>query len=279
MRLFSRPRANGRRPDPGAEAPAVVETATPRPPYASVAQFFAQDIPILIPCFNAVTYARSMVAQLRARGMRNILLIDNASTYPPMLDYLSRPADGVRVIALGENLGPRHILTDPLNFAMLPEVFCLTDPDLEFNPRMPADFVAHLLRASHHLKCGKVGLALDIADRDAMVQDDFLIEGPQKIWEHEARFWRYRAGELPGGDPVYTAEIDTTFALYNKRYFAPEPLAMFLRAMRVGGAFTCRHRPWYRDNGLPIAEETYYRETARDSFYLKRVATQKTRDE
>ncbi len=54
---------------------------------------------------------------------------------------------------------------------------------------------------------------------------------------------------------------------------------MFLRAVRVGGNFTCRHLPWYRDNRLPPEEEAFYRSTARDSFYLKQEFAQKTRDE
>jgi hypothetical protein len=60
--------------------------------------------------------------------------------------------------------------------------------------------------------------------------------------------------------------IDTTFAVYNKKYFRRD--APF-EAVRVAGLFTCRHLPWYRDSRLPLQEEEFYRRTARVSTYLR----------
>jgi hypothetical protein len=73
----------------------------------------------------------------------------------------------------------------------------------------------------------------------------------------------------------YKARIDTTFALYNKRYFDPqEPL----EAIRVAGRFTCRHLPWYRDSGLTTAEEAQYRASQKFSLYLPSPAPAATED-
>ena len=234
-------------------------------PYLSVGRALQAEVPILIPCFNAVTYVRGMVQQLRSRGLHRVILVDNASTYPPMREYLDEPGPGVTVIIEAENKGPRGVFHDPASLALLPQYFCVTDPDLLLNRAMPEDFIAQLAALTERLSIGKAGLALDIADHKAMRQDDVLIgDRYWKIWEWEQQFWQEPLDPLPGGDPVFKAAIDTTFALYNKRFF---DTGDFLKAVRVSGRYTCRHLPWYPDVGLPSEEERFYRKHARHSFY------------
>jgi len=253
----------------GDETPQTAEITIPSR-CTSIGAARQREIPIFIPCFNAVTYVRGMVEQLRERGLQRIVLVDNASTYPPMRDYLAAPGHGVTVVALTANKGPRDIFLDPANFALLPQFFCVTDPDLILNPAMPDDFLAQLAALTETLSLGKAGLALDITDRDAMRQDEFLISDRRwKIWEWEEQFWQQELEPLPGGDPVFKASIDTSFALYNKRFFK---VTEHLEAVRVGGRYTCRHLPWYNDTGLPADEEHFYRTHAQDSFYMRSPA-------
>ncbi|WP_149538556.1 glycosyltransferase [Siccirubricoccus phaeus] len=245
----------------------ILPTASLPAPYVSVGAAMQADIPVFIPCFNAVTYTRGMVEQLRARGLRRLYLLDNASDYPPMRDYLAAPGPGVTVILLPENRGPRAIFLDPVSYALLPQFFCVTDPDLVLNPEMPADFLARLAALTETLAIGKAGLALDISDVARMRDEAFPVgDRHWKIWEWEDQFWQEPLTPLPEGDPVYRAPVDTTFALYNKRYFDPsDPL----RGVRVAGRYVCRHLPWYKDIGMPAEEERYYRRHARDSYYLR----------
>lgn len=252
----------------------MTERSYPSVSSALQAEIHGIDIPILIPCFNAITYARGMVEQLRARGLRRLILVDNASEYPPMREYLAAPGPGVTVVHQAENKGPRCIFLDQVNFASLPQFFCVTDPDLVLNPEMPADFVTQLVALTERQSIGKAGLALDISDRTSMRHEDILMdERLCKIWEWEEQFWQDPLQPLPGGDPVFRAAIDTTFAVYNKRFFdACAPLA----AVRVAGRFTCRHLPWYQDVGLPIEEERFYRRHARYSYYMRENVTDPT---
>src|SRR5690606_15883048 len=135
------------------------------------------------------------------------------------------------VVREAQNRGPRHVFEDPAAYALLPDKFCVTDPDLAFNPALPNDFLAQLAALTERERIGKAGFALDIADPDRMQQGTFRIgEGRYRIWEWEAQFWRHPLAPASGGDPVYEAPIDTTFALYNKRHFDP---ANFLAAVRV----------------------------------------------
>ena len=46
-----------------------------------------KEIPIIINNFNRLDTLQKLIASLEIRGYRNIYIIDNLSTYPPLLDY------------------------------------------------------------------------------------------------------------------------------------------------------------------------------------------------
>lgn len=232
----------------------------------------AGQMPVLIPAFNNPTYVAGMVGQLlRFPGLRPVIL-DNGSTYPPALALYRRwAAEGlaperVLVLLLGQNLGPRAVWQDAGFLRRLPRHFCLTDPDLELNPALPADFPAQLARVAAQFRSGKAGFALSLADRHLMVDTAFRhAEGWKRIWESEAAHWQERL-TMPGfAEPLYRAEIDTIFALYDQEHFDP---AQPFRGIRIGGRFTARHLPWYRETGLPPEEEAFYRRAADYSYYM-----------
>ena len=239
-----------------------------RPVFSSVASYLQAEVPVLVPCFNNPTYTARMVSQLRSLGFRRLVLMDGGSAYPRMRQFLTDPGEGVSVVALPENPGPHHLFRDPGTLALLPRLFCVTDPDLTFNSTMPADFLADLAALAIRERIGKVGLALDLSDRDAMRDERFRIgDRVWQIWEWEEQFWQDELEPLrPGGDPVYRADVDTSFALYDKNFFEPE---RYTEALRVAGRFTCRHLPWYRNKELPKDEEDFYRSTSLFSYYFR----------
>jgi hypothetical protein len=225
-------------------------------------------LPCLIPAFNNPTYVRGMLRQLSIFPELKLFVVDNASTYPPMLDLYREIEDGshgeAAVIRLGCNAGPRTVW---YHLDTMPLYFCLTDPDLEINPNLPSDFIWRLIELTETYQVGKAGFALSLADQDTMLDNKFRhIEGEMTIWEAEAKNWAVPLPPCPAlGQPLYLANIDTTFAVYNKRYFnADSPWD----AVRVAGSYTCRHLPWYRENHLPADEESYYRRTTEFSYYL-----------
>ena len=62
-----------------------------------------KEIPIIINNRNRYTFLKQLIDTLRKDGYSNIIVLDNDSTYPPLLDYYnSCPA---KVIFLKENLG------------------------------------------------------------------------------------------------------------------------------------------------------------------------------
>jgi hypothetical protein len=213
------------------------------------------DILVLIPAFNNPTYVGGMVAQLLDRGLSNVVVIDNASTTPEMRQYLDAVAELIKVVQLADNRGPHHCFRHDPSFHSLPALFCITDPDLQLNPNLPSDFLAELEAVTERFQVGKAGFSLDISEPHLM-RDQKVIIGEIS----------YSICATNDGDPIYKAEIDTTFALYNKKYFRRDRA---LDAVRVAGRYTCKHLPWYKDNGLPPAEDESYKASQKFSNYIK----------
>ena len=53
---------------------------------------------------------------------------------------------------------------------------------------------------------------------------------------------------------IYKTKIDTTFALYNKKYMKKDKLD----ALSLGDEFTCKHLPWEKNYNLPKEENDEY---------------------
>lgn len=225
----------------------------------------ANTLPVLIPAFNNPTYCQRMVAQLSERGFSDLRILDNASTSEAMHHWLDRVAESCTVVRLNANDGPRKALLQYLEQAQLPRHVIATDPDIELGITTPTDFVAQLIALAEHAQLGKVGLALNIAERHLFRQEAFDCDGEFcQIWDWEERFWDHLIGRTAAGNGLYLGSIDTTFALYDRQYFQPDN---FLFALRVGGEFTARHDPWYQQTRVPPDEQQLYAQTQHFSYY------------
>lgn len=256
-------------PTPSPRAVSAIDAGVKQPQTKRHSSFAARsmaDTPILVPVFNNPTYTRKMLLQLSGLGMQNIYLVDNGSTSTEMQQLLEEAEPIAKVVRTGVNKGPRDVVLGALNYECLPDVFCVTDPDLEFNSGLPSDFLAHLLCLTRKFKVGKAGMALRIDDVELMHRKKFKINGREyHATEWELQYWREPVDGLDDGSPAFRAHIDTTFALYNKQFFSP---SSFYQAIRVAGNYTCRHLPWYVDSGLSEAEMKLYRATQKHSMHL-----------
>lgn len=223
------------------------------------------DVPVFVTCFNNVTYLRSMLVQLTPL-FRHVAVIDNASTYPPCVEYLRQIAPICTVIRRRENVGPRDILLNPQRLATMPDLFCVTDPDLEFSPTLPDCFLEEMIGLTETHRVGKAGFALRIDDRELMKPDLFTVEEkPYRIWDWESQFWKQQLGTTSSGEPVYSAEVDCTFCVVNKRYFRAEDQ---FRGVRIAGTYACRHLPWYKQTLVPKDEQEFYAARSKHSHYI-----------
>jgi glycosyltransferase involved in cell wall biosynthesis len=231
----------------------------------SNARTLTNSIPIYIPTFNNPTYLLNFIKQLEKNDAKNLVVIDNNSTYPPMKECLSIIEQKYKVVRLDQNFGPHYILRNKQFYQSLPELFCLSDPDLEFSTSLPVDFINELKIISEVHKVGKVGLALEILSSEEVVHSDLFLDG-QKVGaiEYEQQFWTNNIGKNQTGDDLYRTTLDTTFALYNKTFFDPEDR---YTAIRVAGKFTAKHLGSLSNSIVPKSESIYYKSLTRYSYF------------
>ncbi len=211
------------------------------------------DVPIFINSRDRIGVLKKLIDWLLDAGYRNLIILDNASTYPALLEYYAEleKISRVKIIKFEENLGYKALWTSGvLENLKIATPYIYTDPDILPVENCPKDFVRRLfeiLDAHHEVR--KVGLAL--------VYDDITFFD-KEIWQkHEAEF--YRSGYIDG--KISYANVDTTLALYsNLRSYS-------LRfSLRTHGDLMCRHLPWYFDYDNLPPDEKYYLEHADKNF-------------
>ena len=218
------------------------------------------QVPILIPTFNLVSYAKFMVSQLKDRGLNNFIICDNNSTYPAMTEYLNEISKNERVVRLDQNLGPRVFAERQEFLSVLPEYFVITDPDLIFNENLPKNFITKMKRILDTYNVAKAGFAIDIEE----TKDKFFNAGQVRIWE--GHYWSNHINLYPERDDIFFAPIDTTFCLYKKSALVQELKKVnheitLVPSVRIAGRFTCQHMGWWREQPIPQEEMDFYNQT------------------
>jgi len=191
-------------------------------------------IPIFIIAYNQYTFVKSMVDQL-LNYTNNIYIIDNKSSYPPLVNYLKSIENTVKVLYMDKNYGHRVYERDEI-VKLGGNKYIITDPDLILNKKLPNNFIDILSILSDKYKTGKIGFALDISKNInlKLISSDTN----NNVIDWELQFWQNKIN-----DPeyiLYNADIDTTFVLINQTYYTPYSYS----GIRVAGNFTCIHIPW-----------------------------------
>jgi hypothetical protein len=227
-----------------------------------------QDIPVFIISYNQYTFVKSMVEQLQPYT-KSIYVIDNKSTYEPLIEYLKEiDGNSATVLWMPENYGHKVYERDEI-IALGGEKYIVTDPDLLLNPNLPPNFIDVLAELSDKYKTNKIGFALDIKDNINMnlKYNDKMSNGHGKtVPEVEGGYWNERIDD-PDYE-LYWAAIDTTFALINKKYYRRGDMT---NSIRVGGNFTCKHRPWLNgfERDLLPEELSKYRASQKSSTWTQ----------
>jgi hypothetical protein len=209
-----------------------------------------QDTPVYITNFNNLErgFAR-LIEWLLDAGLLNITIIDNASTWEPLLEYYSWLPDfveDIRIIRNDVNRGPYALWE--MGLVPADSRFILTDPDVVPDASCPSDIVRIMHEAMDSLPASpcKVGPSLRIDD---------LPSQHQHIWDWEIQFWKKPI--VAGMYAAYEALIDTTFALYQPGSQAwPAEGTHY----RLAPPYVFRHLPWYETS--TSEERDYYIRTS-----------------
>ncbi|GAA5108155.1 hypothetical protein GCM10023339_06860 [Alloalcanivorax gelatiniphagus] len=203
-------------------------------------------LPVMIICRDRLEPLIELVAWLEDEGLTEIHLVDNDSTYEPLVTYLASTKH--HVVRLGRNVGHtspwlpelEHLRTGP---------FIVSDCDIVPDPDSHGA-VAHFIELlNRYRSVVKVGFGLHIDD----LPDHYARRAEVEAWE--SQFW-----QRPLVPDVYMATLDTTFALH--RPGTPYTLGP---ALRTGGRFMARHEPWYQDTDAPTQDLAYFLERASSS--------------
>jgi SAM-dependent methyltransferase len=208
------------------------------------------DIPVFIINRNRLYPLKALVDWLIGAGTKDIRIVDNDSTYPPLLAYYQNLPEQVTVIHMGVNAGPwvvwEHGLVDKVETP-----YIVTDADL-LPAGCPTDLVEKMLRLLEaHPECGKVGVGLRIDNLPDWYKHK------KEVIEWEAKFWWNSVG-----DDAFRAAVDTTFALYPPH----APFQNGPQNLRMNRPYCFEHLPWYSDETDLDEEEKYYREHADPRF-------------
>lgn len=202
-----------------------------------------KDIPIIINNFNRLTTLHQLIEALENRGYSNIYIIDNASTYPPLLDYYKQCP--YKIFQLKENLGFKALWKSGLNKQLCKDYFVYTDSDVVPAPYCPDDFLDYfLVQLKRHPFARKVGFSLRIDNLpDCYAHKEEVILTEKTYYTHLK-------------DGLYRAPIDTTFALYRPRIGLSRSRSV--EAYRTAYPYQAEHLPWYTDSSSLSEEEQYY---------------------
>ncbi len=208
-------------------------------------------VPVLINSFNRLASLRRLIDWLRQAGHLDLHVIDNASTYPPLLDYLRwlERTRLVKVTRLTRNAGHLALWQQGLlqRLGIVTE-YVYTDPDVVPAASCPRDLVGVLqsvLADNPDIATAGVGLRLDD------LPDAYRFKVQAIAWERQ--FWR-----APAAPGLFRAPIDTTFALYRPQ--AGHGLGQ--PAIRLGWPYVAAHEGWYVNHADPTDEDRFYQGTA-----------------
>ena len=194
---------------------------------------------------NRLTTTKKLVEDLLERNTKQIIIIDNESTYPPLLEWYDTVPKEVEVLRF-HNEGHLALFGTGL-VNKIEEDWCFyTDSDIQLNPNMPKDYQQIMLELGLKYGIDKISLALDISDLPHwyMFKDQVI--------RNEGRWWLDEVEKN-----VYRADTDTTFSLNKK-------VDQF-QSLRMAGDFTSKHMPWYLDLDNIDEEEQYYLDNCADN--------------
>lgn len=205
-----------------------------------------KNYPVIINNYNRLEWLEFQIEWLLSVGQKNIHIIDNASTYPPLLAYYKKTK--AMVYMLDRNVGHEAFWRTHLHQRFGKYYHVYTDPDVLPDENTPRDFMYYFKDVlNRYPQIQKVGFGLKTDD----LPDHYKLKSEVVHWE--AQF--YTNAIEP---QLYKSPVDTTFSLYR-------PSSAFQcwdTTLRTGKPYMLRHMPWYENSNNLSAESLYYSKTA-----------------
>jgi hypothetical protein len=199
------------------------------------------SVPVYVSCRDRLEHLKITLDFLE-RHFEDIVLIDNASTYEPLIDFLKASPHTVRWEKnLGNTAAWQLGLTDKSDFVV-------NDCDVVPVDYCPDDFMEKFKWFVQNYRVRKAGFGLKIDD----LPMSYKFRKDRINWE--SQFWN---NPISGPCKAYKANLDTTFAYYPKG----SPVGT-VNSIRTGEPYVARHLPWYQNSDRLSEDYIYYVEHA-----------------
>jgi hypothetical protein len=216
--------------------------------------------PVLICSFERPYYLKIMIKQLNKLKIKPIVL-DNNSKDIKLVSFLKKNnRKKFYLIRLNQNYG-NEIIYKNFIWKYLPNFFAFTDSDILFNKKLDPKFLYKMKKYTEKYKIQKIGFAIDIFDKKNLKKIKCRYayrstKGKIKIRykplrSAELNHWKKRIALNPD---IYGADVDTTFAVYNKKYFEKNRV----KALRIASNYTSVHLPWMKYDKIKNKELNLY---------------------
>lgn len=217
-----------------------------------------KNIPIVILNRDRLYPLIEQVTVLKSKGYTNIIVIDNQSTYLPLIEWYAKGEVEVFHNNLTEN--SCHAFRDlvlqghPKFTNIISDWYVFNDSDIIPLDNVPEDFIEDLKNYAIHHNKTKVGMSIKIDDLDMSYQLN------QWVYSYESTYWTNAI--IDNGIELYPHPIDTTFAIH-----APNTLPTWSNdTLRVGIPYIVKHAPfYYNPENLPEDEKYYLTHMNRNS--------------
>ena len=186
------------------------------------------EVTVIINNRDLLEWPRAMVERIsRMKGLREIIILDNGSTYKPLLAWYKNLPHRVEFL---ENLGHTAPWISGVLDTISTDLYVVTDPDLDLT-NVPDDclqVMAGLL--ARHPQVGKIGLTLST--------EGVPKESP--YFDHVQQYARVLPTLPAQPDGLVPMPVDTTFAIHDKRSLNSYKIC----GMRMPAPYVARHLPW-----------------------------------
>lgn len=216
-----------------------------------------KEIPIVIICHNRLFCMMDQIEGFLERGYFNLHIADCGSSYPPLLEYLSKNNGKLFTVHRFDNpeAGPYVYQRTYLGNLFTQNYNILTDNDVILTKECPDNFAEHLYNIIQEFNLLKAGVGLKIDD----LPDHYPLKND--VIRHESDFWR-----RPMKPGVFQGAIDTTLALNRPGFHGGYTES----SARTDAPYMARHFGWYMDyNNLPDDEKYYHKLNPPASSWLK----------
>ena len=204
-----------------------------------------KSIPIIINNYNRLSTLKLLINSLEKRGYSNIYIIDNRSTFKPLLAYYK--STPYKVFRLKKNVGFRSLWKTNLWYRFMFNYHVYTDSDVLLVDDCPDKFLEYFYDLlQKYPDVFKVGCSLQIND----LPDNYDKKSEVIHWEKQ--FYKKEKEQ-----DIFVAPIDTTLALY-RPFHRKGKCDGSDEMLRVNHPFQLKHLPWYMDSSNLSEEEKFY---------------------